>query len=401
VRYYVTKTGMKMFDASRAYGLASILYKLKLIKDLEEIITIEDKGFYYEVNGPKIDKAPIDLKEEMNWISLFDHMLSWWRNLYPRKIQTKKDKNTNEKKVPEEIINFLNGYTTEDEIKENNYRECFVRSMIARKVLTENLLSILNKHRRFYSVEFTNIRGLKKGYWTLPQGIDVSASKGIREEVRMKVQYGEGTNISVPLDDLSLAQIGFAFSKRIWGKPSGDKRKRSFILIFMPNPKNIEVRAHQEIIDELDAGGICNVSEGTSLAHYSVYLVSLIRGRIVENKKAPEYSSLIYNGVKPTTRQPKPSSGGLFPLDFLYDLIESNLEISGNVFEIWDHVFRIGNKKGREDLSLSLSEFIAYPTADNLENYLKIHLRYLLKEGVPIRAYPEECIKEVLRNVRS
>jgi len=399
VQYYVMKTGMEMFDASRAYGLASIFYRLGLIKDTDKKTTIKDMGFYYEVDGPEIDEIPDNLNKEENWVSLFDHTQPWWRHLYFRRIQTTKDKNTGEKKVPEEIINFLDGYTAEDEIKEKDFRESFVRSMIARKVLTEGLLNTLNKYSGFYSIEFTDVKDLKKGYWTLPQWIDVSASKGIREEVRMKTQYNEGTNISVPLDDLALAQIGFAFSKRVSGKPSGGKP--SFTLTFMPNPKNIEIESHYNIVNELGTKRLCNVSEGTALSHYSVHLVDLIRGKITENERAPEYSSLIFNALKPTAQQPKPSSGGLFPLDFLYDLMKSNLNISGEIFEMWDHVFRIGNVKGREDLSLSLSEFIAHPSADNLEKYLKIHLRYLLNDDVKIRAYPRECVKEVTKNVGS
>lgn len=398
MQYYVMKTGMEMFDVCRAYGLATLLYRLSLIEFNEEVI-IKDMGFYYETDGPKIDKTPDKLNDEERWISLFDHNQPWWRNLYPRRIQTKKDKNTGERKLPEEIMIFLKGYTNEDEIKENEFRESFVRSVIARKVLIENLLDMLNKYSDFYSVEFTDMKDLKKGYWTLPQGIDVSASKGKREEVKMKTQYSEGTNISVPLDDLALAQIGFAFSRKVFGKFSSGKP--SFTLTFMPNPKNIEIESHLGVISELVANRLCNVGEGTILSHYSVHLANIIRGKKLENEEVPEYSSLIFNGLKPTAQQPKPSRGGLFPLDLLYDLVESDLDISGEIFEMWDHFFRIGSVKGREDISLSLSEFIAYPTADTLETYLKIHLRYLLKDDVPIRAYPEECIKEVMRNVRS
>ncbi|MFQ6055689.1 MAG: hypothetical protein ACE5J3_06890, partial [Methanosarcinales archaeon] len=113
------------------------------------------------------------------------------------------------------------------------------------------------------------------------------------------------------------------------------------------------------------------------------------------------FSSLIYGAMTKTGNQWKPASGGIFPLDYLYSLMESDLELSGEIFEMWDHVFKIGNRKGYEDISLSLSEFIAYPTIDNLENYLKIHLRYLLEENIKIKAYSNKGINEVLKNVGS
>ena len=224
--------------------------------------------------------------------------------------------------------------------------------------------------------------------------MDLSATKGYRVPVRTKVAYTEGSSIKVPSEDWALSALG-ASHFAIW---SG--RKASLVSV-IPKPEKIMIMHWQDIRNRIPRN-INRVSVIATLAHLATLLIRDIRNR----KKSGDpfidkFSSLIYGASVKTGTQWKPASGGLFPLDFLYDLIESNLEISGNVFEIWDHVFRIGNKKGREDLSLSLSEFIAYPTADNLENYLKIHLRYLLKEDVPIRAYPEECIKEVLRNVRS
>jgi len=168
----------------------------------------------------------------------------------------------------------------------------------------------------------------------------------------------------------------------------------------MLNPQNIEIESHFNIKIELDKKWLCKVSEGTALSHYAVHLSNLIRGKLVNNEIAPEYSSLIFNVLKPTAQQPKPRGGGLFPLEFLYSLIDSNLEISGDIFEIWDNVFQIGNRKGCEDIALSLSEFITHPTLDNWEKYQRTHVRYLLRENMP-RAYSEKCIMEVMKNVRS
>ncbi|MFQ6119722.1 MAG: hypothetical protein ACE5KE_07530, partial [Methanosarcinales archaeon] len=140
----------------------------------------------------------------------------------------------------------------------------------------------------------------------------------------------------------------------------------------------------------------------STLAHSAVFLVDKIRSK--KETKDPwtnKFSSLIYGAMTKTGNQWKPISGGIFPLDFLYKLMDSNLEISGKIFNIWDHMFNIGNRKGLEDLAFSLSEFIAYPTIENLEKCFRVHLKYLLDEKVKIRAYENRYIMEVMKNVRS
>jgi len=52
--YYIHKTGMKMFDLCRVYGLALVLDTLSSIEDIDERIILENCNAYYRIQGPKI-----------------------------------------------------------------------------------------------------------------------------------------------------------------------------------------------------------------------------------------------------------------------------------------------------------------------------------------------------------
>ena len=88
-------------------------------------------------------------------------------------------------------------------------------------------------------------------------------------------------------------------------------------------------------------------------------------------------------------------------MGLLLDLMELDLKTSGEIFKLWNHIFRVGSIKGCEELPLSLSEFIACPTINNLEKHLRVHLRHVLKEGVKLKSYPKHCIVGVLKSARS
>ena len=350
MQYYVMKTGMEMFDVCRAYGLGLVLDALR--EEGEEVTSISDSGIYYSVEGAEITKPEIDKLEPY-----FSPDKSW------NKVFLTLGRASCNKKVNIAKIIIIN---------------------------KDKISQILENHKKCVAVKDPSNKE------TLYQSMDIVGTKGYRVPVRRKAKYTEGSSMKVASEDWALAALGEAhFSIWIW---KGGKALTSII----PKPERVLIMHWKDIRNSVDQMGVNRTSISTMLAHLAILLVKEVR----ERKKSGDpfmdvFSSLIYGAMTKTGNQWKPARGGMFPVDFLYDLIRSDSEISGDIFELWSHVFRIGNGKGREDLSLTLSEFVAYPTSESIEKYFKVHLRYLLQDDVPIRAYPDECIKEILKNVRS
>ncbi|MDI6902644.1 MAG: hypothetical protein QMC77_02765 [Methanocellales archaeon] len=356
MQYYVMKTGMEMFDACRAYGLGLVLDTLR--EDDEKEVIVSNVGIYYSVEGPEIDKSAVN-----RLMHLLDPNLAWKETF----LTIQRSRRGDLKKATKNKIDKI-GDTLRDDVDQ-----------------------ILRKYEKPVPVEFSSSKGE-----TLYQSMELAATKGYRVPIRSKVAYTEGSSIKVPAEDWALAALGEAHFT-VW-------KGGVALATIIPQPEKVMVMHCRDIRNSIDQTNVNRVSTLTTLAHMAVLLMSEIRNRKRSGDPfIDKFSSLIYGAMRRTGGQLKPASGGIFPLDFLYNLMESDPEISGEIFEMWDHVFRIRNAKGRslEDLSLSLSEFIAHPMMETQENYLKVHLRYLIKDDVKIRAYTEECIKEVMKNVRS
>ena len=363
--YFVMKTGMEMFDACRAYGLALVLDTISEVQDLEENETIQDLGMYYSIEGPSIEEIP-DLSNDRTWLGLFDFSQEGWSKPFLTVLQPK-----------------------EREKKKQKIKE----------LLSENISEILEKYKSIHPVEIRSSLSQKEKlkFETLPQSLDTSATKGIKKRVRNS--YDEGQQTFVPIEDFALSVLGnvhFIYHK-MW------KEGANWGSIgILPNPQKIVLRNHLEIQEMLGEKYINNtISTGVTLSHYAVHLAEELRKKRTDQRAyADKYSSLIYNAMMKTGNQWKPISGGLFPLEFLLTLVENNYEISESIFGVWDNLFR-NSVKGREDLALSLSDFIIRPSIDTFEEHIKVHLRYLVDEKVKVRIYPKKGVLEVFEHVRS
>ncbi|MGQ9648302.1 MAG: hypothetical protein ACUVWO_17390 [Thermodesulfobacteriota bacterium] len=347
MQYYVMKTGMEMFDACRAYGLGLILDALR---SSEHVVKIMDCWLYYQIDG-----GEVDIRNNERLEALLTPDLPWSRV-------------------------FL---TTRGAARDRNVTK-------AKDVLTRQLEKILSDHR-----DFNLANPFDSGGETLSQSQDLAATKGYRVPVRTKASYTEGSNVEVLATEWTLSIIG-ELHFGVW-------RGGEALVCIIPKPGagGIRVRRWRDIKGGIAKERVNRISTLTTLAHAAVLLTQEIRSRRTDDDPfVDRFSSLIFSAMTKTGNQWKPHSGGVFPLDFLYELLDRDWETSGETFRMFDHVLRIGNRKGREDISLSLSEFISHPTLDSWERYQRVHLRYLLNQGIK-RAYPNECIKEVVENVRS
>jgi len=359
MHYYVMKTGMEMFDACRAYGLGLAVERLT-----GESTFVSDRGMYYLV---KVDVAEIGelSKEEIKkkLLPLFaGRDLSWGRTFLT--IQRKQT----------------------GELKRSTRR--LIEK--AKKIILEGAGDIIEKFKSPSPVKIPDPTGE-----TLYLSMELAATKGYRVPIRTKSPYTEGTPLKVPAVDWALAALGETYFAT-W------KNTIDALIFVVPKPTEVGMGHARDIQSILNKTRVCRTSTLTALAHMAV----IIARDMQERKKSrdpflPKFCSLIYGACVMTGAQLKPKSGGVFSLELLLNLMERDLETSEEIFELWDYLFKIGAVKGREELSLSLSKFIAYPTISNLEEHLRAYLRHAVKGDVKLKNYPKHSITEVLGCVRS
>jgi hypothetical protein len=360
----VVKTGMEMFDACRAYGLGLVLSTVSIIEEVYDRVILQDYGSYYQIEGPSI--VGKNLTNDLRWSNLFSPSDGWIRTFL-----------TN---IGSPTLNVKN-VERKEKLEEETKKEIRTFS----NALETHLQNILSQYSGFYFPEITTSK--KKGFETLFQSLEGAASKGFRRAVRDG--YEDGKQIYAPEDDLALAYLGSAkFIHWIWGDN---------MIGVLPLPQRVEVMNHLEIEKFLESKFVNRVSVTSSIAHYAVIFAERIREKKASQESyADRYSSLAFNAMVKTGNQWKPVSGGIFPLELLFSLIERNLHVSEEIFDIWNSLFGIGNMKGNEDLAQSLGEFLVAPRLDSFERHVNILLRYLASQKANVRTYPEECLREVM-----
>jgi len=351
MRYYIVKSGMQMYDLSKAYGLGSILQTLS-----GSIVTIKDFGHYYLVNT----QTKCDLKKIENLSMLLpDETDKKWSYLFLT----------------------LNKKERTDKIK-----NC---QMIKNKKIVS---LILNKFKDIKQPEFGSE---KKGRETLYQSMDLSATKGFREKIR-GIVYREGTQLYVPTEDFLLSVIGH-LNFTIWKKG----QEQLISILFNPSTEGIWISGEPDarrIVKNIDES--IKTHRAGILATLSYAATSLAKEISLQKERrfSPKFSNLIFGVMVASGQRTKPYSGGIYPLDFLYKIINST-EKAIEIFDQWIEIFRLTNQPGYEDLAISLSEFITFPSQSTLEKYLKTHLGIFLNKKIKPKLYEEDIIKEIIKNV--
>jgi len=333
-RYLVLKQGWQFLDLAKAYGVGTITYALS--GDAE----ISDAGAYYEVRTQKeLDFSRIPKIQEY----LGDDLEEWGyalATLNKAKVE----------KLKQEIRKFFSD--------ENNVRK------------------LLSGHLGGKSV-------------TLPQSLELAASKGIRKAVPSS--YSED-QVKILQEEFYLAVLG-AINVSLW------KYSKEYWVAVYPLPSNTKIRHIYTIRSKLK-----DSVKGFHRAGYFA-TVAYIAARLVKEEKAlrnggkfsPKIGGLLYGVMMKTGNQPKPFTSGLFPLELLHTIVVSNED----TLDMWLKIFEFTSfKKGYEDLALSLAKFIAEPTLDNYYSYARLHLRNeLRKESLKFGVYDADSLLEVLKHV--
>lgn len=351
MEYYIVKSGMQMYDLSRAYGLGEIIANLS-----GSSVEVKDLGSYYLVE------------------SMAEPQLIKTRSLASLLPQESDKKWGN-------VFLTLKGKNREREIK-----EC--KKMIIDEKLISSLLD------RFKDVQQSEFFASKNNKKTLYESLDLSATKGFREMIRGRT-YDEGRQLYVPKEDFLLSVVGH-LNYTIWKWKMDGRAGQLIMILFTPSAEGIRIGGTptaREIPQSIDRslkphrGGI------TSTLAYTAVLL----GRHIFSAKEKIYlkfSSLIFGVMISSGKQRKPYGGGIYPLDFVYKIIKSS-ERAGEIFDQWIDIFEKTNRPGYEDLALYLSEFITYPTADTFERYLRAHLGTYLNKDIKPKLYESEILQEV------
>jgi hypothetical protein len=356
MEYYVVKSGMQMYDLSKAYGLGLILQKLS-----GSIAKVKDFGYYYlvdiqtECDLRKIDDLPLLLPEESD---------KKWNYLFLT----------------------LKGKGMDNKIKE-----------LKKLIINKNTIStILNKFAIINQPEFFDSKRKNKDE-TLYESLDLGATKGFREKIR-GVVYHEGKQLYVPKEDFLLSVIGH-INFTIWKWKMEKKAGQLIMILFNPSLEGIKIGTSVDARNITRRVGDSLTTHRAGIFPTLSYAAVLLAKEIsLQKERIVKFSNLTFGIMVGSGQQRKPYGGGAYPLDFLHKIINST-EKATEIFEQWINIFRLTNKPGYEDLALYLSEFITHPSEETLEKYLKAHLRIFLSREIKPKLYEYDIIEEVVRNV--
>ncbi len=347
MQYFVSKSGLEIFDMAKAYGLAACLY---YGSDFESPI-IYDCGSIYLLNHPA--EMPVNVPSSAEWEGLFADE------------------------------NWINVFRTYKQLWRGQVEK-------VRKFLSAYFTRILK--------EFTQPNRLPKIYETkgetLPGPLDPTAFKGLRAAT--KGMYGEG-QIKVDASDWALACLGAALCGKYIPQRSVGNKWEYFVIYWMP--QQVTFANFLEIRSKLRNARLQYLSIQNAAANQAILLAKITRQRAFPIKHVDHFSELVYFTMFQSGQQLKPSTSGKVNLSHLMKLALNPSSRAGNVLDIWDYLFRRGSTLGAEDLALAITGLVMHPGLDSFERHAKVFLRYL-PEGVKGEfQYDEETLKEVITYV--
>lgn len=344
-QFFLNKTGFEMFDALRAYGLAYLLKNSDDIGDLR----IQDLGHLYLVSAG--GKLPLNVNPQL----FVDN--DGWGQVF----QTVRERKDAKKKPPRKDV---------EEILSAEYQE------------------ILKTHSDpgFHPV----IGNVMKDGRAIYQSIDVSAAKGFREE-KKGVTYHEGSQLYTDKRSWAIACIGSVFFN--YHRGGSD-----FILNLVPNPTDVWLMQHRQIRDDLSKENVCNISANVALAHYSVKMASVIaRRKAAPMGQSSKYDSIIFNVMRRTGQQPKPSGGGKFGLSLMGQFLQDPAGF--DALEKIDMIMNNGYAKGiKQELAFSFAEFIIHPSLRNFIRCEDLYIRARISKNVLL--WNKKPLEVLLKNVQ-
>lgn len=351
--WFVNKTNMPMFDIERAYGLAFLTSKITGSSS----IAVRDLGPMYVIES--------------------DMQIS--------------DINENQKRDLETLFADPSkfNYSLATQLRD---RETVVNE--AKSVIVESVIELLKMHSTpSFAVKFSTRKA--ENYATLYQSLDVTASKSFRE-LKMGLTYDEGGQLYVDKFSFSIALVGSAFFRHFRSTPD-------FLISIGPNPAEVNVLNHIAIQNDMKTERLCTISGLTVLSHYAVSLSLVLGERQEKGELLNSYDCLIFNEMRRTGKQFKPSGGGRFPLEYCLSLSKNGDGME--MLKIMEGIFRRGFVKGNpQKLAFALAQLLSEPSLDNYSRCIDIHLRGYIEKDKNKKIsnlYNKASLQEAMKYVKS
>jgi len=329
--YYITKTGLDVFDAARTWGLAVVLNVLTEdeveIRDIEWAFVV-DSAVPLPNNLDIANNAWRTLTSEQNWQRVFITQKGNWLN--------KRDK--------------------------------------ALSVIADQLTTLLaNLQNPANTVVFG------KGE-SLPGGLDPTGFKGLRHNTR--AQYRE-EQLNVPEDHWALACLGMVTCGTYrYAREAG----QSNWLVLLPIPQETHFSYFRDVQTLFRLPGLMYHGVQNAAAHYAVQLAERVRRRAAaQGSLQDRYSAVFYFRLmkpdKPTANW-KPAQGNQLRLEPLMEAIACDPHGTKPMLKWLDYCFCLGATEGAEDLALAATELVMRWDLEAYDRLVRVAVRILGREQV-------------------
>lgn len=355
MQFFVTKSGLEIFDTARAYGLAQLV---DLFTPQAIAPTISDTGgcFVIEVSQPPTFQGlPRD-----RWEALFDNSVKGWQKVFTTYLANWASERTRVKRTIEKDPRKIIGHF------ESPNQEVLL-------------------HRKEESI---------------PGGLDPSGFKGLRGLTAG--DYTEAPRTYVSKADWSVGALGGALCLLYKDQPMGAGVWEHYA--FAPIPELVEFRQFREIQSLADSKRIRFIGVRHAAAYVALTLVEAVRQRLQGDPAFPtRFSHLHFFSLFGAGRQSKPSQGGTVALSRLLSLAREQPTVSREIFETWTYLLTRGGIKGQEDLGVAATELVMSPSLETYYRHARIFNRYIVDRNKGVRhenLYTEKALEEVMHYVQ-
>jgi len=347
--YFVKKTGFDMFDVLRAYGLAHLLRAADA-----HGVTIQQTSYEYTISSQREPRAKID------------------------------------KQMREDLLKENRYYGILATQRKQEVRRGLLKDI--RNSLTQELGDIFSWHTdKRNSPVLTTEKG--SDIVTIPQSMDVSASKGMRE-TKLGAGYNEGGQIGTDRVSWTVAAVGAAFYQR---RENTTDSSSQIALTF--DPIRVNLLHDQQIRKDLAQTGLCCLSTLTIICHWAVRLAYVLSTRKSSyGGFTASYDAVLFNSSQSVGRkhkQLKPSGGGRFGIEHLLSL--TNTPSGQQAIDKINRLFERSSSRETSGVAFALAEYIHTPSLANFSRYAELHLRNCLvaESHKKSRSYPRYASEEI------
>lgn len=346
MQYYITKTGLDVFDTARAWGLGVLLNALT-----EDEVAIRHKEWAFVIE-PAVLPSNSAISQGLAWRTLMFE--EEWQRVF---------------------VTSKTGWT-----KKHNE---------VKRIIEQPLSTMLTNLQ-----DPANTVTLGTGE-SLPGGLDPTAFKGLRHPTRARYREGQ---LNVPEEHWALACLGMATCGTYrYAKEAGQDNW----LVLLPVPQETRFSYFRDVQDLLRLPGLRYHGVQNAAAHYAVQLAERLRRRAAaQGSLQDRYSAVLYFRLFGAGQQTKPAQGNQLRLEPLMEAIERDPHGTQPMLEWLDYCFRLGSTKGAEDLALAATELVMRWDLDGYERLVRILVRYqaqgrIKRDNLPGMQTLEEVISHV------